>query len=108
LKTRAKSLNIKAKSLKIWANPEKSGQKSRPTFEEKQVKTILWRSHQKNGRQKLQDNFWASLSKNPFHPQKFTCFCTYACYFYVNPNYFVQFLITDLKQNKRNNKKKNR
>jgi len=29
-------------------------------------------------------------------------------YFYVNWHYLVQFLITDLKQNKRNNKKKSR
>jgi len=29
-------------------------------------------------------------------------------YFYVNRQYFVKFLITDLKQKKRNNKKKSR
>ena len=29
-------------------------------------------------------------------------------YFYVNRHYLIQFLITDLKQNKRNNKKKSR
>jgi len=37
---------------------------------------------------------------------KFGYFGTY--YFYVNRHYLVQFLITDLKENKRNNKKKSR
>jgi len=44
-------------------HPWKSGQKWRPTFEEKQVKTIFWRSHQKNGPQELEDNFLGKFGK---------------------------------------------
>jgi len=46
--------------------------------------------------------FWYYL----FPRCKFGHFGTY--YFYVNRHYLVQFLIIDLKQNKRNNKKKSR
>jgi len=56
--------------LQIW----------RPTFAEQQVKTIFWRPHQKTVGKICTTTFWASLSKNPLHPQKFACSYTYVWY----------------------------
>jgi len=66
LKIRIKSLNIQAKSLKIWEKWRPTlfdFKKWRPRFAEKQVKTIFWGPHHKNGRQKLYDNFFGKFGK---------------------------------------------
>ena len=59
-----KSLKILAKYLKIWAKMAPNVvwlQIRYPTFAEKQ--DHFWRSHQKNGRQNLHDNFFSTFEK---------------------------------------------
>jgi len=56
-------LKILAKSLKFWTKSLKSEQKLRPTFAEKQVKTIYLEVTPKNGSQKLEDSFLGKFGK---------------------------------------------
>ena len=83
LKIRTKSLNIKEKSLKIWAKWPPTlcdFKKWRPSFAEKQAKTIFW-GHTKKRLAKvarqLFGQVWENLGKNPLHPQKAACSWTY-------------------------------